>query len=114
MRPELVAASGLDDATAGLESPEDGASRLLRGLRGSFTGTDEPAPTGQETADLERLVNPDDATTAPGSPILFRREPDVGHGARAVSKSVELSADVLAFAAARTGLDLDGTAALAR
>ena len=51
--------------------------------------------------------------TSSDAPILFRREPDVGHGARAVSRSVELSADVLAFAAARTGLDLTGTSAAA-
>ena len=35
-----------------------------------------------------------------GRPILLRRETDVGHGARAVSPSVELSADMLAFLAA--------------
>jgi prolyl oligopeptidase len=39
-------------------------------------------------------------------PILIRAEPDVGHGARAVSRSVELSADVLAFTAFETGLVL--------
>jgi prolyl oligopeptidase len=39
-------------------------------------------------------------------PILIRAEPDVGHGARAVSRSVELSADVLAFTAYETGLTL--------
>ena len=36
------------------------------------------------------------------------REPDVGHGARAVSRSVDLSVDVLAFTAAHTGLSLPG------
>ncbi|MEV0612897.1 prolyl oligopeptidase family serine peptidase [Nonomuraea sp. NPDC050404] len=35
-------------------------------------------------------------------PILLRHEPDVGHGARAVSRSVGLAADVLAFLAAHT------------
>ena len=46
------------------------------------------------------------ATSAPtaGRPILLRREADVGHSSRAVSRSVALSADVLAFLAARTGL----------
>jgi prolyl oligopeptidase len=39
-------------------------------------------------------------------PIVFRRESDVGHGARAVSRSVDLSADMLAFLAAHTGLRL--------
>ncbi len=40
-------------------------------------------------------------------PILVRRESDVGHGARAVTRAVELSVDTLAFAAAQTGLDWD-------
>jgi prolyl oligopeptidase len=47
---------------------------------------------------------------APGSlasrPILLRRESDVGHGARAVSRSVSLSSETLAFAAFHTGLRL--------
>ncbi|MEV4411831.1 prolyl oligopeptidase family serine peptidase [Catellatospora sp. NPDC049609] len=37
-------------------------------------------------------------------PILVRREKDVGHGQRAVTRTVELTADELAFAAAATGL----------
>ncbi|MFF4126954.1 prolyl oligopeptidase family protein [Microbispora rosea] len=37
-------------------------------------------------------------------PILLRNESEVGHGARAVSRSVELSADQLAFLARHTGL----------
>jgi prolyl oligopeptidase len=46
------------------------------------------------------------ATSAgwPDRPILLRRESEVGHGARAVSRSVSLSADVLAFLAFHTGL----------
>jgi prolyl oligopeptidase len=40
------------------------------------------------------------------APILIRREKDVGHGARAVSRSIELSVDVLAFLAEHTGLAL--------
>jgi prolyl oligopeptidase len=39
-------------------------------------------------------------------PILLRREREVGHGARAVSRSVTLGADELAFLAAELGLDL--------
>lgn len=39
-------------------------------------------------------------------PILLRRETDVGHGARSVSRSVRLSADTLAFLALHTGLEL--------
>ena len=45
--------------------------------------------------------------TSGTSPILIRREADVGHGARAVSRSVDLSVDTLSFAAAVTGLPLE-------
>jgi len=46
------------------------------------------------------------ATSAPAAerPILLRREANVGHGARAVSRTVALAADELAFTAAQTGL----------
>jgi prolyl oligopeptidase len=46
------------------------------------------------------------ATAAePGErPVLMRREAQVGHGARAVSRTVALSAEQLAFVAAQTGL----------
>ncbi len=51
------------------------------------------------------------STSAPntmdGAPILIRRETDVGHGARSVSRTVGLAADQLAFLAAHTGLELD-------
>lgn len=40
-------------------------------------------------------------------PILLRSEGDVGHGARSLSKSVEETADTLAFMARWTGLDDD-------
>lgn len=39
-------------------------------------------------------------------PVLLRYESDVGHGARAVSRSVGLAADALAFLAEHTGLPL--------
>jgi prolyl oligopeptidase len=42
--------------------------------------------------------------TASDRPVLLRREKDVGHGARALSRSVDLSADTLAFTARWTGL----------
>jgi prolyl oligopeptidase len=46
------------------------------------------------------------ATTArwPDRPILLRRESDVGHGARAVSRSASLAANTLAFLGFHTGL----------
>ncbi|MDP9101060.1 MAG: prolyl oligopeptidase family serine peptidase [Actinomycetota bacterium] len=45
------------------------------------------------------------ATSGDG-PILLRREADVGHGARSVSRSVGLATDVLSFLATHTGLEL--------
>ncbi|MBB6170818.1 prolyl oligopeptidase [Nocardiopsis mwathae] len=50
------------------------------------------------------------ATGAPFEerPILLRREADVGHSSRSVSRSVRLSADQLAFLAHHTGLKVDG------
>jgi prolyl oligopeptidase len=46
------------------------------------------------------------ATSArwPDRPILLRRESDVGHAARATSRSASLSADTLAFLGVHTGL----------
>ncbi|WP_090940490.1 prolyl oligopeptidase family serine peptidase [Nonomuraea jiangxiensis] len=38
------------------------------------------------------------------APVLLRTETDAGHGARAVSSTIALEADVLAFCAAHTGL----------
>ncbi len=40
------------------------------------------------------------------APVLVRLETGVGHGARALSRTIELVADTLAFAARHTGLDL--------
>jgi len=45
--------------------------------------------------------------TASTAPVVLRREVAVGHGARAVSRTVGLSADQLAFLAAHTGLGAD-------
>jgi prolyl oligopeptidase len=42
--------------------------------------------------------------TVSEAPIVLRRETSVGHGARAVSRTVGLAADQLAFLAAHTGL----------
>jgi len=44
--------------------------------------------------------------TSSGRPVLLRAEGQVGHGARAVSRSALLSGDTLAFAARYTGLHL--------
>ena len=53
------------------------------------------------------------AATTADAPVLLRAERDVGHGARAVSRTVALSVDVLAFLAAHTGLALQGVRAAA-
>jgi prolyl oligopeptidase len=45
--------------------------------------------------------------TAGGGPILLRRERDVGHAGRSVTRTVDLAADQLAFVAAYTGLAAD-------
>src|SRR3954454_1344039 len=42
--------------------------------------------------------------TSSEAPVVLRRETSVGHGARAVSRTVALAADQLAFLAAATGL----------
>jgi prolyl oligopeptidase len=48
------------------------------------------------------------ATTRPvqDRPVLLRREKDVGHGARSVSRTVGLGTDTTCFLAAQLGLDL--------
>jgi prolyl oligopeptidase len=43
-------------------------------------------------------------TTTADAPVVLRRETSVGHGARAVSRTVGLAADQLAFLAEHTGL----------
>ncbi len=48
--------------------------------------------------------------TSSGRPILFRNEAEVGHGSRAISRSVDLTVDTLSFTAARTGLTITGGA----
>jgi len=50
--------------------------------------------------------------SGPARPVLLRAEGQVGHGARAVSRTAELAGDTLAFAARYTGLDLGGPGSL--
>jgi prolyl oligopeptidase len=40
------------------------------------------------------------------APILIRRESDVGHGARALSRTIDLTTDTVTFLARYTGLEL--------
>jgi prolyl oligopeptidase len=49
----------------------------------------------------------DASSSGASRPVLLRAEGQVGHGARAVSRSAELAGDTLAFAARYTGLILD-------
>lgn len=53
-------------------------------------------------AALQAATSGDPATR----PVLLRAEADVGHGARAVSRTVDLSADQLGFLAAQLGLEV--------
>ncbi|MBA3654654.1 MAG: S9 family peptidase [Actinobacteria bacterium] len=49
------------------------------------------------------------SATTGDRPILIRREVDVGHAGRSISRYVDLYADELAFHAARLGLDIAST-----
>ncbi|MGH3366262.1 MAG: prolyl oligopeptidase family serine peptidase, partial [Nocardioidaceae bacterium] len=77
-------------------------------------GTDYPAvlftifdgDTRVDTMHARKMCAALQHATSGARPILLRREGDVGHGARALSRSVALTADMLAFAAQWTGLAL--------
>ena len=59
----------------------------------------------QHASDTTDATDTTDASDG-GRPVLLRTEGEVGHGGRAVDRSVGLAADMLAFLAAHTGLDL--------
>ena len=63
----------------------------------------DPLHARKMCAALQAATSADPATR----PVLLRLEREVGHGGRSVSRSVELTADSLAFLAARTRLDLE-------
>jgi prolyl oligopeptidase len=60
----------------------------------------DPNHARKMCAALQHATAADPAT----HPVLLRRETDVGHGARSVSRTVELLLDETAFLAAQTGL----------
>jgi prolyl oligopeptidase len=60
----------------------------------------DPLHARKMCAALQHATTGDQATR----PILLRRETDVGHGARSVTRSVALGVDQLSFLAAHTGL----------
>ncbi|MDQ4008970.1 MAG: prolyl oligopeptidase family serine peptidase, partial [Actinomycetota bacterium] len=60
----------------------------------------DPLHARKMCAALQAATTGDPAT----HPVLLRVEREVGHGARAVSRSVALGADTLAFHAWNTGL----------
>jgi prolyl oligopeptidase len=62
----------------------------------------DPLHARKMCAALQHATTGDPAT----HPVLIRRETDVGHGARSVSRTVALAVDQLAFLAAYTGLEL--------
>ena len=61
----------------------------------------DPVHAYKMCAALQHATRP-----GPARPVLLRAEAQVGHGARAVSRTAELSGDTLAFAARYTGLRL--------
>ena len=62
----------------------------------------DPLHARKMCAALQHATTGDPATR----PVILRRESEVGHGARSVSRSVALGVDQLAFLAAHTGLEL--------
>lgn len=77
-------------------------------------GTDYPA-TLFTVFDSDTRVDPLHArkmcaalqhATSGDRPVLLRREKDVGHGARSISRTVDLAVDTMSFLAARLGLSL--------
>jgi prolyl oligopeptidase len=62
----------------------------------------DPLHARKMCAALQHATSGDPATR----PVLLRRETDVGHGARSVSRSITLGVDQLSFLAAHTGLAL--------
>jgi prolyl oligopeptidase len=63
-------------------------------------GRVDPLHARKMCAALQRATSSD-------APILLRNESEVGHSARSVSRTVDLSVDTLSFMAARTGLVLE-------
>ena len=64
--------------------------------------------TRVDTLHARKMCAAKQAATAGDRPVLLRLEREVGHGARALSRTVALSADTLGFAARWTGLRLPG------
>ena len=62
----------------------------------------DPCHARKMCAALQAATSGDPRT----DPVLIRRETDVGHGARSISRTVALNVDTLAFLAAHTGLEL--------
>jgi prolyl oligopeptidase len=63
----------------------------------------DPCHARKMCAALQHATAADPGT----SPVLIRRETEVGHAARAVSRTVDLAVDQLGFLAHATGLDLE-------
>ena len=68
-------------------------------IHGIETGKQQPRPST-----VRKLAAALQHATSAEAPVVLRREVSVGHGARAVSRTVGLSADQLAFLARYTGL----------
>jgi prolyl oligopeptidase len=67
----------------------------------------DPVHAYKMCAALQHATSSGAPGSGPGRPVLLRAEGQVGHGARAVSRTASLSGDTLAFAARHTGLRLE-------
>ncbi len=59
-----------------------------------------------DTLHARKLCAALQAASTSDRPVLLRSEAEVGHGARAVSRTVALSVDTLSFLAHHTALEL--------
>ena len=80
------------------------ARKMCAALQHATAGPPGPSgPLGSPLGSPDGPPGSPDGPPEPARPVLLRRELSAGHGARAVSRSVSLSADILAFAALHTG-----------
>ena len=80
-------------------------TRSARGRRTRRCCSRRSSPTPGSTRCTAASSPPPCSTPPPSdAPVVLRRETSVGHGARAVSRTVGLAADQLAFLAEHTGL----------
>jgi prolyl oligopeptidase len=67
----------------------------------------DPMHARKMCAALQHAASATEADAKRPGPILLRNEAEVGHGSRAISRSVDLTVDTLSFTAAHTGLVIE-------